>query len=142
MPKLRQTLSTWSARNCAPLIELLDIWKPPLLSEWVFENILDQLVMPKLQSEVEAWDPTTDTVPIHRWIHPWLPLMRKLYRTVLLHAILSIFHFAEQRLETLYGPIRYKMATALNNWHPSDSSAHKILEPWLKVSVTVCLLTT
>ena len=77
MPRLRQTLSTWSPRNCSPLIELLDVWRP-LLSDWVYDNILDQLVMPKLQSEVEAWDPTTDTVPIHRWIHPWLPLMRKL----------------------------------------------------------------
>lgn len=77
MPRLRQTLSTWLPRNCSPLIELLDVWRP-LLSEWVYDNILDQLVMPKLQSEVEAWDPTTDTVPIHRWIHPWLPLMRKL----------------------------------------------------------------
>lgn len=76
MPKLRQTLSSWSPRNCNPVIELLDVWKS-LLSEWVFNNILDQLVMPKLQSEVDAWDPTTDTVPIHRWIHPWLPLMRK-----------------------------------------------------------------
>ena len=46
--------------------------------------------------------------------------------------------FVEQRLEVVYGPIRYKMATALNNWHPSDSSAHKILEPWVKVSATSC----
>lgn len=43
----------------------------------------------------------------------------------------------EERLEVLYGPIRYKMAMALNNWHPSDSSAHKILEPWLKVRVLI-----
>ena len=43
--------------------------------------------------------------------------------------------FAENRLEVLYAPIRYKMALALNNWHPSDSSAHKILEPWVKVSM-------
>ena len=25
------------------------------------------------------------------------------------------------------------MASALNNWHPSDKSAHKILEPWVQV---------
>lgn len=76
MPKLRQTLSSWSPRNCNAVIELLDIWQP-LLPGWIFDNILDQLLMPKLQSEVDAWDPTTDTVPIHRWIHPWLPVMRK-----------------------------------------------------------------
>ena len=54
------------------------------------------------------------------------------YATVLLS-------LTEQRLEVLYGPIRYKMATALNNWHPSDSSAHKILEPWVKVRMAVSL---
>ena len=75
MPKLRQTLSHWSPRNCNPVIEFLDIWKS-LLPQWVLENIVDQLLMPRLQREVDAWDPTTDTVPIHRWVHPWLPLMR------------------------------------------------------------------
>jgi len=24
---------------------------------------------------VDAWNPLTDTVPVHAWIHPWLPLM-------------------------------------------------------------------
>lgn len=38
-------------------------------------------------------------------------------------------------LEVLYGSIRHKLAVALNNWHPSDSSAHKILEPWIKVTI-------
>ena len=36
-------------------------------------------------------------------------------------------------LEPLYGPIRYKLASALTNWHPSDPSAKMILEPWTKV---------
>lgn len=51
---------------------------------------------------------------------------------------LCLLPFPEQRLEMLYAPIRYKLATALNNWHPSDSSAHKILEPWLKVLEDHC----
>lgn len=49
----------------------------PLLPNWVLENILDLLVLPKLTLEVEEWNPLTDTVPIHTWIHPWLPLLRK-----------------------------------------------------------------
>ena len=28
-----------------------------------------------VQAEVDLWDPLTDTVPVHAWIHPWLPLM-------------------------------------------------------------------
>lgn len=49
----------------------------PLLPSWILENILDLLVLPKLTLEVEEWNPLTDTVPIHTWIHPWLPLLRK-----------------------------------------------------------------
>ncbi|KAL5481335.1 hypothetical protein EMCRGX_G021472 [Ephydatia muelleri] len=113
MPIFRRAVTIWSPRQCDPLINLLESWMP-LLPVWVLDNILDQLVMPRLQYEVDVWDPTVDTVPIHAWVHPWLPIM-------------------EKRLEVLYAPIRYKLAIALNNWHPSDSSAHKILEPWVHV---------
>ena len=74
MPKFRRTLSPLSPRYCAPVIDLLEVWLP-LLPEWIMLNILEQIVLPRLQNEVETWDPTTDTVPIHTWIHPWLPLM-------------------------------------------------------------------
>lgn len=86
----------------------------PMLPPWVMENILDQLVLPRLLQEVENWNPLTDTMPIHAWLHPWLPLMG-------------------DKLEPLYAPIRHKLANALNNWHPSDTSAKVILQPWMKV---------
>jgi len=40
---------------------------------------------------------------------------------------------AENRLEPVYPTIRYKLANALKSWHPSDLSAHMILEPWVDV---------
>lgn len=52
----------------------------PLLPSWILENILDLLILPKLTLEVEEWNPLTDTVPIHTWIHPWLPSLRKYIR--------------------------------------------------------------
>lgn len=70
------------------------------------------MLPPPLQ--VENWNPLTDTVPIHSWIHPWLPLM-------------------QARLEPLYSPIRSKLSSALQKWHPSDSSAKLILQPWKDV---------
>ena len=60
------------------LLELLEAWMP-LLPDWVMNNILEQLVMPKLQTEVEDWNPLTDTMPIHGWLHPWLTLMGELF---------------------------------------------------------------
>ena len=44
--------------------------------------------------------------------------------------------YTERKLELLYPTIRHKLAIALNNWHPSDLSAHKILEPWVQVRTT------
>ena len=78
------------------------------------DNILDQLIYSKLQYEVNEWNPLTDSIPIHSWIHPWLPLMK-------------------ERLEPLYQPIRTKLAQALQNWQPSDSSAKAVLLPWKNV---------
>lgn len=60
-----------------------------MLPGWIFENILDLLILPKLTLEVEEWNPLTDTVPIHTWIHPWLPLMRK-YKEFIIIVLFSI----------------------------------------------------
>jgi len=56
------------------MVAVLDAWKD-LMPAWMLTHVLEQLVFPKLQAEVDAWNPLTDTVPIHAWIHPWLPLM-------------------------------------------------------------------
>lgn len=64
----------WNVRVCDPMVAVLDAWKD-LLPSWMLTHVLEQLVFPKLQAEVSVWNPLTDTVPIHAWIHPWLPLM-------------------------------------------------------------------
>ena len=74
MPKFRHMLSSLSLLEFASIIDLLELWMP-LLPVWQMENILEQMIMPRLQHGVQNWDPTTDTVPLHTWVHPWLPLM-------------------------------------------------------------------
>ncbi|XP_012225804.1 tuftelin-interacting protein 11 [Linepithema humile] len=114
MPSIRGAIQQWTCRQPDPLIELIEYWIP-LLPSWILENILDLLVLPKLTLEVEEWNPLTDTVPIHTWIHPWLPLLRN-------------------RLDTLIYPIiRRKLGSALGGWHPSDRSARLMLQPWAEV---------
>lgn len=76
------SFSTWNCRDCDPLITLMETWKP-ILPDWIMENLYDQLIMPKILKEVNDWNPLTDTVPIHLWIHPWIPLLGKL---LLLHS--------------------------------------------------------
>ncbi len=66
----------------------------PLLPASVLEHILLHLVMPKLASAVEVWDPRRESIPIHAWLHPWLPLLGG-------------------HMHSLYPPIRFKLANAL-----------------------------
>jgi len=78
------------------------------------ENILDQLIFPKLHYEVDNWNPRQDTVPIHQWLHPWL-------------------HLLGDRLKSLYPSIRHKLSTVLQDWKAIDTSAHIIIAPWKEV---------
>ncbi|CAF1354682.1 unnamed protein product [Rotaria sordida] len=113
MPFLRKSILEWNPRQPDHLIDFIEQWLP-YLPQWIIDNIFDQLIYPILHREVDAWNPLTDSIPIHSWLHPWLPLMK-------------------DRLEPLYQPIRTKLAQALKNWQPSDSSAKAVLLPWQKV---------
>ncbi|XP_067004991.2 tuftelin-interacting protein 11 [Anabrus simplex] len=114
MPSVRIAINNWNCRVCEPLIEFIEHWIP-VIPAWILENIREQFVLPRMQHEVEEWNPLTDTVPIHSWIHPWLPLLGN-------------------RLDsTVYPVIRHKLSKALVNWHPSDRSARLMLLPWHKV---------
>ncbi|XP_057340209.1 tuftelin-interacting protein 11-like [Microplitis mediator] len=114
MPSVRGAVQQWTCRQPDPLIELIENWMH-LIPSWIMDNILEILVLNKLTLEVEEWNPLTDTVPIHTWIHPWLPLMGN-------------------RMDTLIYPIiRRKLGSALGGWHPSDRSARLMLEPWSQV---------
>nr|XP_023692876.1 tuftelin-interacting protein 11 [Paramormyrops kingsleyae]XP_023692878.1 tuftelin-interacting protein 11 [Paramormyrops kingsleyae] len=113
VPVMRSTVSSWQPRIVGAMVDCVESWSP-LLPLWILDHVLEQLIFPRLQREVEAWNPLTDTVPIHSWLHPWLPLL-------------------QVRLEPLYPPIRSKLAHALQRWHPSDGSARLILQPWRDV---------
>ncbi len=88
-------------------------WEKLLLAS-VLHNILDHIVMPKLTTIVDTWEPCKVSVPIHGWLHPWLPL------------------FA-QHMEPLYPTIRYKLGNLFHAWNASDESTYAILSPWKNV---------
>ncbi|KAH1028668.1 hypothetical protein HUJ05_002004 [Dendroctonus ponderosae] len=111
VPVMRACISSWNPRNCDPLINLIEAWKPTL-PMWILNNAYDQMIMPRILEAVNGWNPLTDTIPIHLWIHPWIPLL-------------------DERLhEKVYPIIQEKLGAALSGWHPSDRSAKLMLQPW------------
>lgn len=113
MPSVRMAINLWNTRNPDALIEFLRGWAD-LIPANIMHNIRDLIVLPKLQSEVSQWDPLTDPVPIHSWLHPWLEILG-------------------EQLSIVYPTIRQKLSLALRQWSPSDKSARLILLPWKEV---------
>ncbi|XP_050294464.1 septin-interacting protein 1 [Anthonomus grandis grandis] len=111
VPVLRTCITNWKPRDCDPMIALIEAWKP-ILPVWILNNTFDQMIMPRILKEVKDWNPLTDTIPIHLWIHPWIPILN------------------DRLQEKVYPVIQEKLGTALSGWHPSDGSAKLMLLPW------------
>lgn len=51
MPYVRNIVAQWQPRNCGSMVDFLDSWVH-IIPVWILDNILDQLIFPKLQKEV------------------------------------------------------------------------------------------
>jgi tuftelin-interacting protein 11 len=112
LPPVRNYLTReWNCKLRAhEMVDYVDSWKS-VWNEDILHHVLHEIVLRKLAHFVEGWDAFTDEVPLHSWIHPWLPLM-------------------SNALEQLYPVIVAKFMVALTDWDPLDQSAYALLRPW------------
>ncbi|KAF8343173.1 GC-rich sequence DNA-binding factor-like protein-domain-containing protein [Cantharellus anzutake] len=72
LPRLRSTINNdWNVSNPSPLIRVLEAWSD-LLPPFMLDNILDQLVLPKVQKALSDWS-WTGEVALQSLVLPWLP---------------------------------------------------------------------
>jgi tuftelin-interacting protein 11 len=116
MPKIRNAIQNrWDPRIPEPLILLLESWND-LIPRWLEHNIYEQLVAPKLKSEIENWNYRKESSPLYSWLFPWLPIAAEKFSQ------LGVWEQA-----------RLKIGSCLLDWKPSEDWALKMVQPWKEV---------
>ena len=110
---MRAISVVWNVRQPGKLIEMIEDLKL-VYTESKVDLLLTEFVMPRLNEAVTNWEPARDEIPIHSWLHPWLPHLK-------------------EKLASLYPDIRRKLSRALSGWRAADQSAFKIIQPWYGV---------
>jgi tuftelin-interacting protein 11 len=116
LPRVRTSLNNeWVVHDSDSAVQLLDVWMD-LLPPFIVQNIVDQLIMPKLHRAIDHWGnlKTEEPVPIHCWLHPWLPLLG-------------------DELQPFYIQVRHRLTSYLSDWKPQDAYAYDLIAPWKDV---------
>ena len=84
LPKIRTAVMHWSVLDHTPMTTLVQAWRP-LLPAFIYSHLIDQLIVPKLASGLQSWDPrkrnhhhkhtSVKHAQPHTWIFPWLPYL-------------------------------------------------------------------
>jgi len=81
LPKIRTAITNWSVLDPVPLTKLISAWRP-LLPTFIYSNLTDQLLVPKLATALQTWDArkrshhhrqaTLKHTQPHTYLFPWL----------------------------------------------------------------------
>ncbi|KAJ3319406.1 Tuftelin-interacting protein 11 [Boothiomyces sp. JEL0866] len=117
LPKVRQAINNdWDPYKPDPIVELIENWSkyPTLIPNWLHSNIVNQLILPKLERALELHRIKQDGYQIHGWIFPWLPIL-------------------QEAIYPLFPAIRRKFQVFFKKWHPTDKTALRIVTTWSEV---------
>ncbi|KAJ7203945.1 GC-rich sequence DNA-binding factor-like protein-domain-containing protein [Mycena haematopus] len=73
LPKVRTSINNdWSPQTPQPAVKLYEAWSS-FLPPFIRDNLLDQLILPKVKKAVADWSPRHATVSLQSIVFPWLP---------------------------------------------------------------------
>lgn len=102
LPKVRSSINNdWDPCHPQSAVKLYEAWSS-FLPPFIRDNLLDQLILPKMQKAVAEWKPKTATVSLRAIVFPWLP-----------HVGL--------RLEDVVGDAKRKVKSLLRSWTAGDN---------------------
>lgn len=113
VPIFRATSVMWNPLNHQEMIQLLEIWYE-ILPNWIFNDILNDQILPKLYSSADKWNPLDDEIPINLWILPWKKYLKS-------------------NLEKhVYPMILHKFSLILQSWTLKNHNALQFVTLWRK----------
>ena len=102
LPKVRTCINNdWSPDFPQPAVKLFETWST-FLPPFIRDNLLDQLILPKVKKAIADWNARRDTVTLQTIVFPWLP-----------HVGL--------RLEDVVGDAQRKLKHLLRSWIVGDA---------------------
>lgn len=108
LPHVRSAINnTWSPEEPASAIALFTSWLP-LLPAFIRDNVLDQLILPKVSKAIAEWSPATYKrrgVALHTLVFPWL-------------------EHAGNRMQQLLDEAKRKVRAWLKSWRVEDGVPH------------------
>ena len=76
LPQVRAAIVRWEPRQPEKILEFVATWRSEVTT-MIWENVMSQLIIPKVSNAVNSWDPYNETVRIDTWLLPWLPIIGK-----------------------------------------------------------------
>lgn len=75
LPKVRSTINNeWDALHPRAAVHLIESWES-ILPPFIRDNILDQLILPKVRKAVDEWDARRSSVSLYKIVWPWFAVL-------------------------------------------------------------------
>ncbi|CEH16792.1 Tuftelin-interacting protein TIP39, contains G-patch domain [Ceraceosorus bombacis] len=115
MPPVRSALNNdWKAHHPEGAMRLLEAWQP-FLPRFIFDNLTNQIILPRLSDAVEHWEMSSSKAPLHAYVFPWLEVMG-------------------EQMTDLMNEARRRVRAVLRSWRASSGLPEALhLEKWREV---------